>query len=844
MQTVNRAGELLQHEPVSAPAAPIGRPQVRGKFLYAGDEKLYVHGVTYGTFCPGADGADFRSEAVERDFTDMANAGINAVRTYTVPPRWLLDAAQHHGLRVMVGLPWEQHIAFLDDPGRARAIEARVRADVLACAGHPAVLCYVIGNEIPAPIVRWHGHHRVERFLKRLYRTVKAEDPEGLVTYVNYPSTEYLSLPFLDFVAFNVYLESRDRLEAYLARLHNIAGDRPLVMSEIGLDSRQHGEEAQARILDWQVRSVFAAGCAGAFVFAWTDEWHRGGHDIADWDFGLTDRDRRPKPALASVRDAFAEIPFPPDLPWPQVSVVICSHNGARTIRDTLEGLRHLDYPDIEVIVIDDGSTDATAMIVDEYDVQLIRTENRGLSSARNTGLAAATGEIVAYIDDDARPDPHWIKYLAATYLRGDWVAVGGPNIAPAGDGPIADAVANAPGGPVHVLVTDAEADHIPGCNFAVRKEALEAIGGWDPRFRAAGDDVDCCWRLQEAGGRIGFSHAAMVWHHRRNSVKTYWKQQQGYGKAEALLEAKWPQRYNALGHFRWAGRMYGKGLAEAIRPHAGRIYQGSWGSAPFQSMYEPAPSLIASLPLMPEWWLFVVLLVDLSVLGLFWSPLLVAAPLLFTALAAPLVQAATSAAHASFPSEPTSRTKQLSLRLLTFALHLMQPVARLWGRLRFGLTPWRRRGWSGLSIPRAQSTAVWNEHWRPPEARLEAIESRLQEAGAITCRGGDFDSWDIHVRGGLFAGARVLMAIEEHGGGHQFVRFRLWPVWSALTVTVPTFLALAVAAWYAGSAVVGSVLLIGALLVVARVLQEGAGATQAIRAALPTAEQDDEDPA
>src|SRR5439155_19857996 len=95
---------------------------------------------------------------------------------------------------------------------------------------------------------------------------------------------------------------------------------------------------------------------------------------------------------------------------------------------------------------------------------RLIRTPNRGLSSARNTGLVAATGEIVAYLDDDAYPDPHWLTYLAATFLSTSHAGVGGPNVAPAGDGPIAECVARAPGGPVHVLVTDREAEHIPGC--------------------------------------------------------------------------------------------------------------------------------------------------------------------------------------------------------------------------------------------------------------------------------------------------------------------------------------------------------------------------------------------
>ena len=193
-------------------------------------------------------------------------------------------------------------------------------------------------------------------------------------------------------------------------------------------------------------------------------------------------------------------------------------------------------------------------MIADEYDIRLIRTENRGLSSARNTGLAAATGEIVAYTDDDARPIPTGSPTSPRPLPTTEHAGIGGPNIAPPGDGPIAACVANAPGGPVHVLLTDQVAEHIPGCNMAFRKDRLAAVGGFDPRFRVAGDDVDICWRLQERGWTLGFSPAALVWHHRRNSVRTYWKQQQGYGKAEALLEAKWPERYNAAGHLTWRG--------------------------------------------------------------------------------------------------------------------------------------------------------------------------------------------------------------------------------------------------------------------------------------------------
>ena len=707
------------------------RPHVRGKFIFAGDNKLYVRGVTYGPFRPDESGSEYHQpEDVDRDFALMAANGVNAVRTYTVPPRWLLDIAGQHGLYVMVGIPWEQHITFLDDRERIRAIEAKVRDSVRACSGHPALLCYTIGNEIPAPIVRWYGQKRVEKFLKRLYRAAKAEDPDGLVTYVNYPTTEFLQLPFLDLVCFNVYLESQERLEAYLARLQNLAGERPLIMGEIGLDSRRNGLDTQACALDWQVRTAFAAGASGAFVFAWTDEWHRGGYDIEDWDFGLVTRDRQPKPALAAIGKAFAELPFPSDLTWPRVSVVVCSRNGGRTLQDTCEGLRDLVYPDYEVIVVNDGSTDNTEAIARQYGVRVITTENRGLSSARNTGMEAATGEIVAYVDDDARPDPHWLTYLAATFLHSNHAGVGGPNLAPPGDGLVAECVACAPGGPNHVLLSDQHAEHIPGCNMAFWRSHLKAVDGFDPQFRIAGDDVDLCWRLQERGWTLGFSPAAMVWHHRRNSVKGYWKQQLNYGKAEAMLAVKWPQKYNSAGHLTWQGKVYGGGVTRPLMFRRWRVYHGVWGSQLFQSIYEVAPGTIAALPLMPEWYLLILGLAGLSLFGLVWPPLLAALPLLVLAIGILGAQAVLSASAACFPSPPRTSVERLRAVGLTAWLHLLQPLARLNGRLRLGLAPWRRACKTHLAFPRPQTHSFWSEEWRAAEQRLETVEAAIRDQG------------------------------------------------------------------------------------------------------------------
>src|SRR2546426_7538729 len=128
-------------------------------------------------------------------------------------------------------------------------------------------------------------------------------------------------------------------------------------MAEMGLDSVRNGDTAQAQALDWQIRTSFAEGCAGVFVYAWTDQWFRGGAEVEDWKFGITDRNRQPKPALSAVREVFGEVPFMEEVPWPLVTVVVCSCNGGQTIRDCLEGLQKLEYPDCEVIVVDDGST-------------------------------------------------------------------------------------------------------------------------------------------------------------------------------------------------------------------------------------------------------------------------------------------------------------------------------------------------------------------------------------------------------------------------------------------------------------------------------------------------------
>jgi GT2 family glycosyltransferase len=802
---VNEADRPSQLSVRAEPIAHQVRLVAKGKFLFAGDDKFYVKGVTYGAFRPDDQRREYWDlQKIEADFAQMAANGINAVRIpHTMPPRSLLDAALRYGLRVMVGLSAEQFVGYLIDRKQAPDIDEVVRTKVRAVSDHPALLCYAIGNEIPAPVARWLGHQRVERYLHRIYRAIKEADPFGLVTYVNYPSTEYLDLSFLDLVSFNVYLESEERLKAYIARLHNIAGDRPLVMSELGLDGLRNGESKQAEVLDWQIRTTFASGCAGALVFAWTDEWHRAGEEVEDWEFGVTRRDRTPKPALSALRRAFSDVPFSSDLYHPRISIVVCSFNGSRTINECLQAISKIRYPNFEVIVVDDGSTDNTAAIAAQYDVRLVCTPNHGLSHARNIGWQSANGEIVAYIDDDAYPDPDWLDYLAERFRTHDYAGVGGPNIPPRGDGFIAACVANAPGGPAHVLLTDTEAEHLPGCNMAFLRSALEAVGGFDVQFRTAGDDVDMCWRLQQHGCKLGFSPSAQVWHHRRNSLRKFWRQQKGYGKAEALLEKKWPQKYNSARHLTWRGRVYDTSLTRFFGG-AGRIYHGTWGTAPFQFRYEIAPSFVLSIFAMPEWYLAITALALVSMLGALWRPLLLALPLLVVSVGLPLANACASAARSRF----YLRGNQFPPRVLTAFLHLFQPAARLCGRLAHGLEPWRSRVPGYFVMPRKREAAVWTQQWEASEERLARIEADLRKKGIPVRPGGEYDNWDLEILSSLFGGARLLMAVEDHGAGAQYVRLRVWPKWSTGLLVVAL-----VVACLSGAAGLNRVWLVCALL-------------------------------
>jgi O-antigen biosynthesis protein len=774
--------EVLTRHPSRAAArsASLHPIRVHGKFFFAGERKHFVKGVTYGPFARGSHGAQYpEAAAVDNDFALMAEAGVNTVRVFSVPPMWLLEAAHRVGLKVLIGLSWSQHVAFLDGPATQREIRKTLAAGVRDCCRHPAVFGYLVGNEIPPDMVRWHGVEPVRRFVRDLVGCVKEEHQDALVSYANFPSTEYLTIDFTDFVCFNVYLHEETAFRRYIARLHNLAVDQPLVLTEFGVDSIREGEEGQRRILSWQVRSAFESGVAGTFVFAWTDEWFTGGHPIEDWDFGLVDRLRRPKPAFADIAEQYKGA-LPPRLSrYPRVSVVVCAYNAERTLNQCLTSLAALNYPDHEVILVNDGSRDRTLDIAEEHGFcRIISQPNKGLSVARNVGAEAATGEIVAYTDSDCVADPDWLTYLIAKMEANDLAACGGPNFPPREDGLVPSVVAVAPGGPTHVLISDEVAEHIAGCNMAFRRDVLMALGGFDPIYRAAGDDVDICWRFQDAGYVIGFSPAAVVWHFRRNTVTAYCNQQRGYGKAEALVYGKHPFRFNLFGQAKWLGRIYGDLSASLLLSRRPVIYSGVFGRGLFQTMYEPPSSLAASLPLTFEWSAAALALALAGITGGGWCWLLTV-PLLAT-----WVVCVKGACQAPIDARFTSLSLiGIRARALAALLIYLGPLLRGWERIKWRVKQMRVQDHVGLVDTEQPARVYWRErafhlcYWSEAGAEKEVLLGGLtnflipQKYLVIVDTG--WSRWDLKIARGLCSRSLVTVCAENHGGQKRLLRVR-----------------------------------------------------------------------
>jgi O-antigen biosynthesis protein len=761
-----------------------------GKFFFEGDRKIFLKGVTYGPFKPDGDGNYLGDPArAASDLAAIRTVGLNVVRVYHSPPAWFLDACAVAGLRVLVTLPWAKHIEFLREKSARKEIIRSVTDAIKSHRNHPALLAYLVGNEIAPQMVRWLGVRRVTEFIEHLITVGREISPRTLYSYATYPPTEFLLPQNVDFYCFNVYLHNQHDFERYLLRLQNLTEDRPLILGEFGMDTIRHSEEEQATLLSWHVDSVVKCGLAGTVFFTWTDEWYTGDQQITDWAFGLVTRDREPKKAFFALREKLGHngsaIPHRALEQTPAVSIIVCSFNGAATLRRCLQSLTKLNYPDYEIVLVDDGSTDNTAQIAADFPiVRYIHQPNRGLSTARNTGAVAARGEVFVYTDSDCMADVDWLYYLIGTLISGDYAGVGGPNVPPPARNWIQACVSAAPGGPSHVLLTDTVAEHIPGCNMAFWRWAFQSVGGFDPEYHKAGDDVDFCWRVQQAGGVIAFSPTAIVWHHRRFTLRAFHNQQKGYGEAESLLRFKHLIFFGPTGSAKWRGQIYGAPRFSWFinRP---AIYHGIFGDGFFQSIYPTPRSDLAAYLSSIEWFALTIFLFGL---GIFLPPLRILPYLMFGGT---LCVALSYMVRARI--EP--RFDTVAARLLVMFLAFTQPLVRGWSRyftwLHFKRTPGAVIATHEQLPPDAKfrgsrrRPTYWSDEGKDRHVLLHQIIALLDSETWRYSVDTGWKDWDLLIYGNFWWSIVLQTVTEYHGGAKCLTRARLGYRYVTTTVVV-----------------------------------------------------------
>ncbi|MBV9128616.1 MAG: glycosyltransferase, partial [Verrucomicrobia bacterium] len=462
---------------------------------------------------------------------------------------------------------------------------------------------------------------------------------------------------------------------------------------------------------------------------------------------------------------------------YPKVSVIVCSYNGAQTLEACLKSLLEIDYPNYEIVLVDDGSTDRTPEIVAQFANQPklvpVRQKNMGLSYARNVGAQTATGDIFAYTDGDCMADPDWLYYLVGTLLSGPYAGVGGPNVSPPAANWVQACVAAAPGGPSHVLLDDVVAEHIPGCNMAFHRWAFELVGGFDPEYRKAGDDVDFCWRLQNAGQVIAFSPSAIVWHYRRFTLKAFRKQQEGYGEAESMLRFNHLIFFSPTGTAKWKGQIYGAPRFTWLlnRPI---IYHGVFGHGLFQSIYPTPRSEVADYVSSVEWFALTLFMFALGV------PFHALRIVPYLMLGATFLVALSYMIHARLEA----KFDTIPARLLVTMLALAQPLVRGWARyytwIRYKRTPqsviaapfhYERTPGRFTNLSRRR---YWNEAGKGREDLIrEAIHTMETEGWRYSTDTG-WKDWDLQVYGNYWWTVTLRSVTEYHGGPKCLTRVHL----------------------------------------------------------------------
>jgi glycosyltransferase involved in cell wall biosynthesis len=238
----------------------------------------------------------------------------------------------------------------------------------------------------------------------------------------------------------------------------------------------------------------------------------------------------------------------------PRVSVIIPAYNAARTIGDAVRAVLAQDYAGVvDLIVVDDGSMDATGDIVRSFPgIVYVRQENAGPASARNRGAQEAKGEIFLFTDSDCRPEPMWVSKMVRGFGQGDVAVVAG-SYGIANPGSVLARVIHQEIVFRHRHLMSDHPKAFGSYNFAVKRAVFERVGGFNASYRrASGEDNDLSYKIVASGGKILFLKDALVDHYHQESLGRYLKEQFYHGFWRVRMYADHPRMMAGDGYTFW----------------------------------------------------------------------------------------------------------------------------------------------------------------------------------------------------------------------------------------------------------------------------------------------------
>lgn len=231
------------------------------------------------------------------------------------------------------------------------------------------------------------------------------------------------------------------------------------------------------------------------------------------------------------------------------VTVVVPTLNSEATIAECLQSIFSNDNPpEFEVIVVDGGSVDDTIQIAQKYPVKIYYS-NKPQARQRNLGILQAAGDIIAFTDADCRVNNNWLSIILKHFHDTTIGSVGGPNLTPTDDPFLPQCIGVlmeshlGSAGTRNTAVYDKcrEVDHNPPVNAAVLRNLLIAVDGFPDNF-AVSEDVILDEKIKRQGYKLIYDPQMIVWHHRRNTLKSFVKQLTGYGRGRASAFIKYPR--------------------------------------------------------------------------------------------------------------------------------------------------------------------------------------------------------------------------------------------------------------------------------------------------------------